>query len=127
MEMTDDKLFDSDELDNLLAEAAQNRPEPGSELLARVMADADLVMAQNEAARPEIQRPARPGIFASLLKSIGGWPAMAGLVSATVAGVWIGYGSPAALDDLSAGYLGVSAVYDLGDLMPSIDIVLQEG
>jgi hypothetical protein len=51
------------------------------------------------------------------LAAIGGWPAAAGLATATVAGLWIGYAQP----DLGAVTLGTGAdevVYDIGGLLP---------
>lgn len=123
--MTDKDRIDEGELDRLLAGAADNAPAPSQDLMARIMADADGVADGFAPAVPEVSSPVRPGFFATLMKSVGGWPAMAGLATATVAGIWIGYGTPEALNDLSAGYLGAS--YDLGDFMPSINLILEEG
>lgn len=64
------------------------------------------------------ERERRAGLLAALLAALGGWPAVAGLASAAVAGVWIGAASP----DLVNGVVGLGdgvteeTAYDLGDL-----------
>ena len=71
----------------------------------------DAMEAMPRAATPVAAAPRRGG-FLSL---IGGWPSMAGLVTATVAGVGIGFASPEAITDyaLGTGYstVGLNAGY----------------
>lgn len=62
----------------------------------------------------------RFGILGQMLAAIGGWPAMAGLATAGVAGLWIGIAPPAALADVAgtltqgvAGFAANSASDDL--------------
>lgn len=121
--MTDDKRDDIF-LDDLFAAGRVAAPEPSPEFLAQILSDAEEVQAGF--APPRVVR-AKPGVFASILASIGGWPSVAGLATATVAGVWIGFSSPEAVDDLASGYLGISEEIELTDLMPSFDTFLQEG
>ena len=88
------------------------RPMPG-DLLARVMADA-------EALRPGRKQPLVRRIAQRLSDGFGGWPAMAGLATATVAGLWFGFSWPAATDALAGGALGLTAGvadYPLDDLI----------
>jgi len=59
--------------------------------------------------------------------ALGGWPTFAGLATAAVTGVWIGFSAPDAVDDLTAGYLGYSSDPQFSDLMPTLDIFMTEG
>lgn len=92
---------------------------PSDDLMARILGDAEAVQAATAvtAAQPPSVRPA--GILAAFLAALGGWPAVAGLASAAMAGVWIGAASP----DLVNGLVGLNdtsseelTAYDLGDL-----------
>mgnify|MGYP000091341386 CR=1 FL=1 len=125
--MTDDKRLTDAELDSLFAEAAKTGPVPSADLLARVMADADDVVDARAVA--QIAPTAKPrGWLAALLAPIGGWPAMAGLATATVAGVWIGYSPPESVSGFADDYLaGNILTYDLGDYLPSYDMISDEG
>lgn len=90
--------------------------------MARIMADA-AAQAAPVAAPAAVPRR---GAFAALLATIGGWPAAAGLATAAVAGLMIGYAAPDTLGDLSGGYLEISD-YRIEDLMPSYGDLLGEG
>ncbi len=81
------------ELDDLLADARDNPPAMPEGLAARIQADAD---AMQPTAAPRRQSEGG-GVWQQLFRAIGGWPAMAGLASATVAGIWIGLSPPAIL------------------------------
>lgn len=78
--------------------ARRTAPAPSEAMLARVLADAETVRTAAQARRPGTARRAR---FRDLL---GGWPAMAGLATATLAGLWIGAALPARMvgDDTPA-------------------------
>ena len=121
------ELTDS-ELDRLLANAAASGPEPSEALLARVMADADAVLAERGAGAGLAPVGAVPrGWLRSFADAIGGWPAIAGLATATVAGIWIGYAQPGSVSGIADGFLATGASYDLGDFMPEYDTLLVEG
>jgi hypothetical protein len=114
-------------LDALFASAAQDTPDPSSELLARVLSDAETLAAARKT--PVDVKPSknwRPD-FAALIAGIGGWPGIAGLTSVAVAGIWIGYDQTDTLIGLADGYLDTSTLYDLADFMPSVDDILGEG
>ena len=97
-----------DMLDGLFAQARKSAPEPSDALIARVLADA---AAQHA---PALLKPvARPTLFARLLDSIGGWPAVSGLAAATVAGVWIGIAPPTSVQDITATLLGDEISVDI--------------
>ncbi|MGR3342323.1 MAG: hypothetical protein ACU0DI_03715 [Paracoccaceae bacterium] len=115
------------ELDGLLAAAASLATTPSSELMQRIIADADAVAEAKEVKPKPAPQPRRRGILGGLLAAIGGWPAMAGLATATVAGVWIGYASPDTLDGIANGLLTSRTAYEVGDFMPTLDDLFYEG
>jgi hypothetical protein len=90
---------DEDDLAPLFAAARAARPVPSADLTARVLADARALQPTPAAARRPLAglRQALAEMFASL----GGAGAVAGLGTAAVAGVLIGYASPAASDWIS--------------------------
>lgn len=98
------KMTDKDNaLDRLFAEARSDAPVPSDDLMARVMGDA--MDAMPKPAPVEIDRPR------GFLALIGGWPSLAGLATATVAGLAFGLVSPDTVSTLSLG-----ATYDVSAL-----------
>ncbi|MEM0947746.1 MAG: hypothetical protein AAGK37_10095 [Pseudomonadota bacterium] len=104
-------MTDPDPLDDFF-DAARDAPRrmPDS-LLMRIAAD-----AEREVSPPSKRSRHRMGVLALL----GGWPALGGLATATLAGVWIGVANPLGVDplglvgagdvasaELSVGYLDV--------------------
>jgi hypothetical protein len=106
-----------DDLDRLLATAAARPPEASARLLDRVLADALALQRQPGAAA----RPARQGVFARLAAAFGGAPMLAGVCSAALAGVALGYLNPATLDLLTG------AEVETLDLFPATDFLTTEG
>ena len=94
-------MADRDPLDEFLDAARTARPVPPQALMARIVDD-----AEREAPRPEARD--RVPFWRGLVEGLGGWPALAGLATATVAGVWIGAADPLELDPLSL--LGASSL-----------------
>lgn len=115
--------------DDFLAEffaAGRDKPlEPSADFLGRILSDAEQVQAGF--ASSETVVATSEGWFASMLGAIGGWPSLAGLATATVAGLWIGFSSPTTVDGLASGYLGVGETVELVDLFPDFDDLLLEG
>ena len=94
------------DLDDLLGQAAQHKPHVPSDLMARVLIDAEQMQPQ--------LRPAKPiGLWSALVEMIGGWPAVGGIAMAGVAGLWIGVAPPTSLDGFSAVVLGDAQTIDL--------------
>ena len=133
--MTDEFEKHSERELETLFQALRDAPEePSADLMARVLAGAyeeqDAIAAR---AVPEpdqiVSQPERRGFVRSLLDAIGGWPAVAGLATATVAGVWIGYNPPAAFDGLTLSVMESSYSYDssLGAMLPQYDELLADG
>jgi hypothetical protein len=98
------------ELEGLFAAARERRPELPDDLMARILADAQVVAAEREAPRPV---PAR-GRWRAWLAELGGWPVVGGLVASTVAGLWIGAAQPLGLSDLLSSLGGEQVSVGLG-------------
>lgn len=78
------------DLDRLFADARTALPEPGAALLARVLTDAGA--AQDARARAPARRGAVWRTVQAAVAVVGGWGGVGGMVTAAVAGVWIGFG-----------------------------------
>lgn len=120
--MTDDtKLNASDKamLDAFFADAADQRPDPSPDLMARILADAEAV--QTAALAPPAAPPGaqEPGFFATLWAGLGGGAGLTGLITATLAGLWIGLSPPQVVDSVTASVLGTSDLLD-GDGLPTL-------
>lgn len=121
--MTDKSPITDQQMDVLFEEAAGFGPEPSSELLGRVLADAYDVRAPV----PELT-PRKVGLWDTFLSAIGGWPSIGGLATAAMAGVWIGFAPTDTFSDFTGTYLSNTVTtYDVGDLMPSIISLDEEG
>lgn len=114
-------------LEALFAEARADQPDATPDLLARVLADAEGHQPQGRASAIASGEAQAVPLIGRLLDAIGGWPSLAGLATATVAGLWIGLAAPESVYDLTGGYLGLSEDVDLIDLMPTADILTLEG
>lgn len=104
-------------LDAFFDAARAHPPAVPDGLLTRVEADAALLAASRTRPAPAASRPRGWG---RALSGIGGWPALAGLATATVAGFWLGYASPGIGSGLGAAALlgDTVATYDIGGLLP---------
>ena len=92
-------------LDSFFEAARRTGPEPSDDLLARVMADA--AVHQPDASHDVERQPLGPR---GILDMLGGWPTLGGLLTATVAGVWIGFSQPMGLEPLDLVGLGDAVV-----------------
>ena len=125
--MTDKQSLSDQQLDDLLHQAKRADTTPSPKLMARIIADADQVANQrNGLKKPRPARRGRSG-FRALLDGFGGWPALAGLTTATLAGVWIGYATDQTLPGLSAGIISTDIGYDIGEFMADFDMFADEG
>lgn len=108
MTQSDDHLDDA-ALEALFATARAEVPQPSVALMERLRMDA--LSAQP---RPLAAPAPRRSLVAQVLEAIGGWPALAGLATAGVAGLWIGMNPPQPLLALvGPGDLSYLAPYDL--------------
>lgn len=120
-----DKKFDPMELEHYFAAAGEYPARPSDAVMARVLADALDVQA---AARPEVtkSRPRVSGVK-QILGELGGWPAMAGLTSAALTGVWLGINPPDELAATADAFLGSGDAAYLIDVVPEAAFDLAEG
>ncbi len=103
---------DEKRLDQLFAQARQDRPELPDALAVRILADAEEVHLGQT--KPE-GKPSR-ALWARIVDSVGGWQGMGGLVAASVAGVWIGFAAPGFLPDPATILFGQDTSIVLADL-----------
>lgn len=115
-------MTDAYDLDGLLAEARGGTPEPSPDLLARVLSDGLALQPQPRARRAT----ARPGLWAMLAGAVGGVTGLAGLATATVAGLWIGFAQPAPIGAVTDG-LWPDASLETVELIPGDVEFLTEG
>ncbi len=118
------------DLDDLFAIAAAETTVavPPDALLARVLADAVREQARPNVAHSEsvgAAAPAGHGFWAGLAALFGGGGVLAGLGTAAVAGLYLGFAQPAAMGQWSDAFLG-SGSLDSVDLMPGVDALLSE-
>ncbi|MGR3461638.1 MAG: hypothetical protein ACU0AX_11700 [Roseovarius sp.] len=73
---------------------------PSADLMARVLEDAEAAQARCAAAATRPVAP-RAGLWVRIRQGLGGWPAIAGLGVAGLAGVWIGLALPEVLPGLA--------------------------
>jgi len=105
-------------IDVFFEAARAQAPGPSPDLLARVLADAE---ATRQAHPTAALAPApRPGIAARLYRLLGGWPAVAGLATAALTGIWIGTALP-------EGLLGPAETGYLVDITPEMAFDLAGG
>lgn len=117
-----------DDLEQMFATARKAPPEPSPDFLARVLSDAQ---ALQSAAAPLAVHPERKGVLAMLgaaVGAIGGWPAMAGLASAAVTGLWIGINPPNVLSTpISAAFGEAALLGESTDFGEGFDFTQFEG
>ncbi|MEQ8902651.1 MAG: hypothetical protein RID11_16895 [Roseovarius sp.] len=109
-----DKQRTGDGLGGFFEAARGHAPTPSPDLLARVLADAEAT-----------QQPARlpstsEGLVVRLYRLLGGWPAMAGLATAALTGIWIGTALP-------EGLIGTAEAAYLVDITPEMAFDLAGG
>jgi hypothetical protein len=110
------------DLDDLFAEARAQEPLESPGLMARVLADAERNIP------PQIVRvvPRKPGLWAKFAMALGGNGVLAGLGTAAVAGVMLGFVQPTSLSAVTDMILAETPLDEV-DLLPGIDAILTEG
>ena len=109
----------STDLDDLLATAATRRMAPSDALMARVLADAMAEQPRAVQVQPSRPRAASPGLWSRLAELFGGGGALAGIGTAAVAGVVIGFAQPAGLGALTEAVWGTPL--ETVELIPSVE------
>ena len=115
-----------DGLDAFFDAARRDAPPLSPEALARMTTQALEVQAGLVAPPPPAET--RPGLIAQIMAAIGGWPAMASLATAGIAGLWIGAVPPAGLVNFAVtiGAISSTAEQDsyLVDPLPGYTLTL---
>lgn len=132
MAKTETDLLDDAQLEAFFEAGREDVPELSDSFMAALLQDADLAQPQPAAlASPRVKR----SLWQDIIAQIGGWPALAGMATATVAGVWIGFAAPDQLETLSGGvllvgdYASVDTIYDVQDFAPNYfgtDLLIEE-
>ncbi|MEL7461775.1 MAG: dihydroorotate dehydrogenase [Pseudomonadota bacterium] len=99
-----------DPLDTFFSAARAAQAKPGADLTARVLADAAAMQPAPQTVSKAVSKTPASPVKPGWLSALGGWPALAGLVTATVAGVSIGVADPTYVGDLA--FSGFSDAYD---------------
>lgn len=118
-------MNDSD-LDNLFAQARGESQEPSDDLMLRIMSDATAHQPQARGFACAAVAAPRQGLWATLLAAIGGGAALAGLSTATLAGLWIGFAQPTSFTAVTDTFLSTETL-DSIDLIPGFDTIFTEG
>lgn len=121
MAKTDKDHLDDAGLEAFFDAGRKASPVPSEALMTAILQDAAAQMPGPAATVPTRRR----SFWQDLVAQIGGWPALAGMATATVAGVWIGFAAPVQLETLSGGvilagdYSTTETIYTPEDLAPS--------
>ena len=114
MTMTD---FDTqDNLDGLFAAAKEQTHDLPTGLKERILNDAGQVQDGFNTGLPT--RSVMPSLFQGLRDLLGGWPGIAGLMTACTAGIWLGFSPPNVLPD---------ALVISGFLQEDLDMYVADG
>lgn len=127
--MVSDRNTDADALlDGLFAEARDTQSLPDG-LSQRLLADAAAAVPVPDAPMVGRGPVLGAGFWATLLDGLGGWPSLAGIGTAAIAGLWIGGAQPSLVDGIIGLDTSVEAVSDdtLDTYFPSYFNALDEG
>jgi len=114
-----------DDLDRLLTLARRAEPAPAPDFMARVLQEA--WAAQPAPAPPPqgLRAVRRPGLWARLAQALGGAAVAAGLGTAAMAGLALGYVQPDPVLNLAGSY-GLAPMGEALDLLPGYDSLVAE-
>ncbi|SDF57640.1 hypothetical protein SAMN04244550_02459 [Rhodobacter capsulatus] len=123
MAMTDRFEFEDTDLERFFRAARTAAPEPPAAFLTRLAAQAEAVQAETVPARAVPARAARPrlGLVSALAAAFGGWAALGGMATATVAGLWIGLAGAPTL--VQAVGLGSTVSAEADSYLPDADVL----
>lgn len=119
----------NEDLDGLFADLRTAPLAPTSDFMARVMADALAEQPQPALSPRAAIATTKQGLWPQILGALGGGVGMAGLGTAMLAGLWVGFAAPAPLAGLSSalGQDMVNTPVEQVDLLASYDSLLIGG
>lgn len=120
------KMTQSDDLEHLFAAARATPVAAPDAFLARVLDDALREQPVPAKAPPRRAAAPSPGLWTRLVAAVGGAAAMAGISSAAMAGLVLGYVQPDPLVSLAGDYGLATPSSDSFDLLPGYDSLLAE-
>lgn len=112
-----------DDLEDLFAGLRHREPAPTTALMERVLADA--VQAQPTSGDLRVLAVRRPGLWSRIAGQFGGVTAVAGMCSAALIGLFIGYSDPTTVDYLTNGLS--DDMPESMDMFPTTDFLSTEG
>jgi hypothetical protein len=122
------KGFDmrEEDLDGLFAEARGQTPLDSDALMGRVVADAITHQPQPSALPIRRETAHKSAFWSRIAVGLGGKGVLAGLGTAMVAGVMLGFAQPSSLTTLTEAIFAQTPL-DAVELLPGIDAILAEG
>jgi len=115
-----DKQRTGDGLGGYFEAARGHAPTPSPDLLARVLADSEATQQAGPSTELARLPSTSEGLVVRLYRLLGGWPAMAGLATAALTGIWIGTALP-------EGLIGTAEAAYLVDITPEMAFDLAGG
>jgi hypothetical protein len=99
MAMADRTQLDDEALEQFFAAGRAAAPKPSTALTYAVTVDA--LAAQDRRATPAAPTPLRDSRWRALFAGFGGWPALGGMATAALTGLWIGVAGIGGVDPVA--------------------------
>lgn len=109
-----------DDVDQMLAMAQHHTEDPTPEFLTQISNQAVTALSGTANARPPVSG------WILLREALGGWGGVGGVITATLAGVWIGFSPPTALPDLAGMITGQEASLSYDGWLGLDSLTIQE-
>jgi hypothetical protein len=123
---TDMRKDDLEDLEDLFAEAREQSLPDSEALMAKIMADAFTHLPRTPALPLRREVVHKSGFWSRITLALGGKGVLAGLCTAMVAGVMLGFTQPSSLATLTDSIFVQTPLDDV-ELLPGIDAILAEG
>jgi hypothetical protein len=108
-----------DDLDDIFASAREGAMQPSQGLMARVLADAEAEQARN--LRPVTVPVKAAGFWMQLAGVFGGAGPLAGIGTAALAGLFVGFVQPQAVTTMAGYWQTGSSSSETVELIPDVD------
>lgn len=108
-----------DDLDDIFASARSGAMQPSQGLMVRVLADAEAEQARH--LRPAAVATKPPGFWTRLAGVFGGAGPLAGIGTAALAGLFVGFVQPQAVTTMAGYWQTGSSSSETVELIPDVD------